>query len=235
MDTFTQRQELEDQDMAIFETTHGAKPTTPPARDRTSASGGATNQSPPISFEIAQAQGSNFMGLSDECFGSHGHNYENGAHTTWPLPDTYFLPWTVPTMFTSMPPDSFLNLPLYSGVHPEYSVFQPVMPNFGSFVTDTLPTPFQGAPPNAPAILAPNPSQHRGAGATFRSHVAKLLVRCEHPGCNKEFRRVGDCRRHMRKHNPVKAYSCVVDECRMKFYRLDKLRDHARDGHNIVL
>ncbi|KAL7773988.1 hypothetical protein CFE70_003957 [Pyrenophora teres f. teres 0-1] len=155
MDTFTQRQELEDQDMAIFETTHGAKPTTPPARDRTSASGGATNQSPPISFEIAQAQGSNFMGLSDECFGSHGHNYENGAHTTWPLPDTYFLPWTVPTMFTSMPPDSFLNLPLYSGVHPEYSVFQPVMPNFGSFVTDTLPTPFQGAPPNAPAILAP--------------------------------------------------------------------------------
>ncbi|CAA9960531.1 hypothetical protein PTMSG1_03933 [Pyrenophora teres f. maculata] len=184
---------------------------------------------------MAQAQASNFMGRSEECFGRHSHNYGNGAYTGWPFPDEHFLPWNVPFASTSMPPNPSLNLFPHTWVDPEYNVFQPVMPTFGSFVTDTLPNPFQGAPPNAPAILAPNPSQHRGAGATFRSNVAKPLVRCEHPGCNKEFRRVGDCRRHMRKHNPVKAYSCVVDECRMKFYRLDKLRDHARDGHNIVL
>ncbi|KAI1510252.1 hypothetical protein Ptr86124_010698 [Pyrenophora tritici-repentis] len=184
---------------------------------------------------MSEAQGSNVIGQSDECFGSHGHNYGSTTCTSWTLPNESTIPWLDHTVFAPISHNPFLGPPLY----PWVDIFEPVMPTIGSggYFTDTLPvpTPFQGALPIAPALLAPNPSQHRGAGATFRPDVAEPRVRCEHPSCNKTFRRTGDCRRHMRKHNPIRAYSCVVDECRMKFYRLDKLRDHARDGHNIVL
>jgi len=191
---------------------------------------------PPIQRDNAQT-------IPDTFTYDHGHNYEfkhagafeNTAYTSWLLPDGPFLPWMEPTAFTSMTPNLPIDLVPAPWVHPSYNVFQPALPTIGSSITDTQPNLFSGAPLLAPANLAPNPSQRRGAGATFRQAVPEPRVRCDFPSCNKSFRRTGDCRRHMRKHNPVRAYSCVVDACGMKFYRLDKLRDHARDGHNITL
>jgi hypothetical protein len=57
---------------------------------------------------------------------------------------------------------------------------------------------------------------------------------CPFPGCTRTFRRIGDCRRHEAKHQPS-AYKCMVFECKKKFYRLDKARDHLRQGHGITL
>ena len=192
---------------------------------------------------IPQIQNNNAQGNSDTFNHDHGDNYEftqsgtfyNTAYASWPLSDEPFLPWMEPIAFTSMTPNLPLDLLPTPLVDPGYNIFQPALPTIGGSITDTQPTLFPGAPLLAPANLAPNPSQRRGAGATFRQAVPEPRVHCEFPGCNKTFRRKGDCRRHMRKHNPVRAYSCVVDACGMKFYRLDKLRDHARDGHNIPL
>lgn len=53
--------------------------------------------------------------------------------------------------------------------------------------------------------------------------------RCPH-GCPKPFRRPGDYRRHMRKHEKPR-FKCPDIDCDKTFYRADKLRDHLRQGH----
>ncbi|CAN9370912.1 unnamed protein product [Alternaria alternata] len=93
--------------------------------------------------------------------------------------------------------------------------------------------------PIAPATAAQvnvvaQPNQPSGARANARHRTAETRISCTVDGCTKTFRRPGDYRRHMRKHqDPI--LKCIVDDCDMKFYRLDKLRDHIRQGHKMVL
>jgi hypothetical protein len=46
------------------------------------------------------------------------------------------------------------------------------------------------------------------------------------------FGRVGEWRRHMKKHGPP-SFFCTQAGCTMSFYRKDKLRDHRRQAHGI--
>jgi len=61
----------------------------------------------------------------------------------------------------------------------------------------------------------------------------QVSIQCTFPGCNKTFRRVGDRRRHEGKHQ-ARAYKCIDADCQKRFYRLDKVRDHLRQGHGIL-
>ncbi|RAR09713.1 transcription factor c2h2 [Stemphylium lycopersici] len=131
-------------------------------------------------------------------------------------------------------PTTFLDQPLYPVVGPFPDGFQNVVPVTAEFNTNAFPAILPGAPALAPANLAPDVQQYLGAGATFRQRAPEPRISCEFPGCTKTFRRPGDFRRHMRKHQPANL-KCIVDDCDMKFYRLDKLRDHIRQGHKIVL
>ena len=67
-----------------------------------------------------------------------------------------------------------------------------------------------------------------------RRRTVEPRITCNVDGCNRSYRRVGDCRRHMRKHQPPNL-RCVVGDCDMKFARMDKLRDHVRQGHKMCL
>ncbi|KNG49952.1 transcription factor c2h2 [Stemphylium lycopersici] len=131
-------------------------------------------------------------------------------------------------------PTTFLDQPLYPVVGPFPDGFQNVVPVTAEFNTNAFPVILPDAPALAPANLAPDVQQYLGAGATFRQRAPEPRISCEFPGCTKTFRRPGDFRRHMRKHQPANL-KCIVDDCDMKFYRLDKLRDHIRQGHKIVL
>jgi|TARA_R110002003_G_scaffold45_23_gene3690 hypothetical protein len=53
-------------------------------------------------------------------------------------------------------------------------------------------------------------------------------------GCNKTFRRGGDYRRHMKKHE-LHPFKCCIMNCGKTFYRPDKLRDHLKQGHKFTL
>jgi hypothetical protein len=59
-------------------------------------------------------------------------------------------------------------------------------------------------------------------------------IRCTFAGCTRAFRRIGDCRRHEAKHQ-APGFKCIDLECKKRFYRLDKARDHFRQGHGITL
>lgn len=64
------------------------------------------------------------------------------------------------------------------------------------------------------------------ARAKPKNPVKEECIRCPE-GCRQTFRRGGDFRRHMKKHQ-AHAFKCVAIECDKTFYRLDKLRDHAK-------
>jgi hypothetical protein len=51
-------------------------------------------------------------------------------------------------------------------------------------------------------------------------------------GCPTVYLRVGDCRRHLKKHNGP-FYPCEQPNCPMVFYRMDKLCAHMSKGHGV--
>jgi hypothetical protein len=59
-------------------------------------------------------------------------------------------------------------------------------------------------------------------------------IPCTFNGCTRTFRRPGDFRCHLRLHR-APTLRCLVEDCDLKFYRMDKVRDHLRQGHKIVL
>ncbi|KAF2818872.1 hypothetical protein CC86DRAFT_375514 [Ophiobolus disseminans] len=73
-----------------------------------------------------------------------------------------------------------------------------------------------------------------GPGPVTGTIANEVRIPCTFAGCTRTFRRAGDCRRHMGKHQ-ARAYNCIESECEKRFYRLDKLRDHLRQGHGITL
>ncbi|KAF3041954.1 hypothetical protein E8E12_008837 [Didymella heteroderae] len=57
---------------------------------------------------------------------------------------------------------------------------------------------------------------------------------CSEQDCNASYRRIGDCRRHLKKHNGP-FFPCEQRGCGMNFYRHDKLRAHMQQGHGIAI
>jgi len=112
-------------------------------------------------------------------------------------------------------PDPFLTQPSYATAGLG-QVFQPI-----------APAPAAAVPPNI--IAAPS-----RAPPVARRRTVQKRFQCNIDGCTKAYRRVGDCRRHMRKHQAPNL-RCVVEGCNMKFDRMDKLRDHVRQGHKMNL
>ena len=97
------------------------------------------------------------------------------------------------------------------------------------------PRPIASAPAAAvqPDVVAPLNLPTRAQTIAHRRTV-EPRINCSALGCNKSYRRAGDCRRHMRKHQAPNL-RCVVEGCNMKFDRMDKLRDHVRQGHKMNL
>ncbi|KAJ8111098.1 hypothetical protein OPT61_g6226 [Boeremia exigua] len=57
---------------------------------------------------------------------------------------------------------------------------------------------------------------------------------CSQLGCDATYLRVGDCRRHLKKHNGP-FFACDQHGCNMEFYRHDKLRAHLKQGHGVII
>lgn len=116
----------------------------------------------------------------------------------------------------------------------EFDEYQTVaFPESGLFTHSTVVTPavFQPIAP-APAALRLLQQQHQAVATP--AQIPTSRIPCGHAGCNKTFKSVGDCRRHMRKHKEP-TLNCVVVDCDRHFTRMDKLRDHLRQGHKMTL
>lgn len=57
---------------------------------------------------------------------------------------------------------------------------------------------------------------------------------CSELDCDASYQRIGDCRRHLKKHNGP-FFHCEQRGCGMEFYRHDKLRVHMQQGHGIAI
>jgi hypothetical protein len=87
---------------------------------------------------------------------------------------------------------------------------------------------------NAPAV--PRPIARRVASRRSNSNTHAHI--CDYVGCGKIFTRPGDLARHRQQHG-VPQYPCLIHGCNRRhskaFYRGDKLRDHQRKKHGIVI
>jgi len=173
-------------------------------------------------FPDTIAEGSDsFLGLYDSVPDSSRGRLLGEASTfgDWPaLFDEHLIDSSVENGFYSqMPPqlDPFLTQPSYPTV------------GFGQAFQPIAPAPAAAVPPNIMAA----PSR---ALPVARRRTVEPRFQCNIDGCTRAYRRVGDCRRHMRSHRAPNL-RCVVEGCHMKFDRMDKLRDHVRQGHKMNL
>lgn len=108
--------------------------------------------------------------------------------------------------------------------------------NASTFLNDTaslLSAPAQLGTTNQLDLFQPIVPAPYGF-VNMTSVAPEARVACDFEGCTKTFRRVGDCRRHKRKHEAPKL-RCTVLNCDMRFTRMDKVRDHLCQGHGIKL
>ncbi|KAI4919221.1 hypothetical protein J4E85_009479 [Alternaria conjuncta] len=211
----------------------GLQATSPPGESAQTI-GGATNHSDPIideapgtleDFPVTPVEGPySYFGLYDTVTNSTQGRLLGEASTfvDWPVFDEHLVDPSVGDGFYSqmlpqLDPFEFLTQPSYptAGLG---QAFQPIAPA-----------------PALNAVVQPNiitpPSR---AHAAARRRTIEPRFHCNIDGCTKAYRRVGDCRRHMRKHQAPNL-RCVVEGCHMKFDRMDKLRDHVRQGHKMNL
>ena len=77
------------------------------------------------------------------------------------------------------------------------------------------------------------PAARRQSAATTARH------RCNHPGCTKDYKRIGDLERHRLEKHMAGRFPCTYPACDRKgeraFGRADKLRDHVRQKHNLKI
>lgn len=119
---------------------------------------------------------------------------------------------------------------------------QPTLPSFYQ-----LPIPTTTGIPAALALpvdaanrLTARAVRHPAASALASRHLNDdtHLYICDHPGCQGQFRRPGDLRRHKQKHG-IPDLPCPVPGCDRRgpkaFYRADKLRDHQRKKHRMAI
>ena len=101
-----------------------------------------------------------------------------------------------------------------------FDLFQPVTPSqpaLSELSALSLPLPGPIKPAEAVVLQLPD-------GKFF----------CSQFGCDAVYLRPGDCRRRLKMHNGP-FFPCKQPGCDMEFYRRDKLRDHLKQGHNIVV
>ena len=144
---------------------------------------------------------------------------EADTYADWPMFEASLIdPPVGDSFFPQMLPqlDPFPTLPSYSTA------------GLGHVCRSIAPAP---APDVVQANIIAPPSR---ASTVVRRRTVGPRFQCNIDGCTKSYRRVGDCRRHMRKHQAPNL-RCVVEGCNMKFDRMDKLRDHVRQGHKMNL
>jgi hypothetical protein len=118
-----------------------------------------------------------------------------------------------------MPPTNF---PSFQGTVPIQNAYQPIAPALAQ-------TNIPANPDHLPGV-----GTGLGANANALHGVHETRIRCTANGCTRTFRRPGDFRRHLKKHQ-APTLKCIAVDCDMKFNRMDKLRDHVRQGHQIAL
>jgi hypothetical protein len=159
-------------------------------------------------------------------------------------------------------PDSTLQLPGFN-VYNDFGVMPNGFANPTSFVQwddltiidpqetmasfNQLPLPTTTDIPTAPALPShatsmftapamPRPTARRMTPR--RSNGITNAHTCDYAGCGKIFARPGDLARHRLQHG-VPQYPCLIhgcNRCHSKgFYRADKLRDHQRKKHGVVI
>ena len=118
-------------------------------------------------------------------------------------------PWSYPAMATPGAPTTatFMHRPhTYDGTSPQY-----------------LGNPNPGGLPLPPTSLAPSTTPSTPSGAENR-------YACSFPGCTTSCARLGDLRRHAKKHAPGPKLDCPTPGCPRKgvngFDRGDKMRSH---------
>jgi hypothetical protein len=191
--------------------------------------GNATTNEAPFNYQgylpAVPAQGSyDPLSLYDLTINNTQQTHLGNVNTLedWTLSDKSIVPSVGNSFLTPMlrQPSPFLTQPFYpAGVAGPGHAFQPIAP-----AAVAAPQPNVVAPPSLPS----------GVHADVHRRIIETRIRCTVSGCTKTFRRPGDHRRHMRKHQDPEL-KCIVNDCDMKFYRLDKLRDHIRQGHKMVL
>jgi hypothetical protein len=173
-----------------------------------------------------------------------------------PAADYLFVQPNFDTVWPSTPVNQHYAYPGYLqlpyGTIPGASPFDPTLMRPDELVAHSLglmnvpsncPTflqePYQQLPlclPTEPVV--PHPSAPV-ALALSRQQPASLPVRgndrlrCS-KGCTRTFGRPGDLARHMKKHE-TPEFKCFARNCSRTFYRLDKLRDHAKQVHRLNL
>ncbi|KAJ4376999.1 hypothetical protein N0V86_006438 [Didymella sp. IMI 355093] len=90
-------------------------------------------------------------------------------------------------------------------------------------------------PAPVPAVACPDATlqMYPPLGAVVLQ-MSDGLYFCSQLGCDAIYSRIGDCRRHLKKHNGPFFY-CEQRGCGMKFYRHDKLRAHMQQGHGVAI
>ena len=131
------------------------------------------------------------------------------------------------------------------GIDFEQGLMAPLYPDPGSgfqmsspwIPQDTIPALFQGQP-NMLGLGAPLPdAAFSSVPVPPASTVPQAAVNHRnlcHEGCPETFGRPEEYRRHMKIHQPPE-FRCVYTSCERTFTRLDKVRDHIRQGHKRIL
>jgi hypothetical protein len=131
---------------------------------------------------------------------------------SWNSNNTYYQPCSVSEAISSA---------LESSISPsDFNLVQPV-------------AAFQAALPDLSILSLPLSEPIKPAEAVVLQLPDGKFF-CSQLDCHAVYLRAGDCRRHLKKHNGP-FFSCKQPGCDMEFYRHDKLRDHMKQGHNIVV
>ncbi|KAL8837354.1 MAG: hypothetical protein Q9176_005772 [Flavoplaca citrina] len=152
-----------------------------------------------------------------------------GTHGSMAMFDGPFNHDVVPSSMLSPLPVSYA--PYTPVVHDGLGNYPSMATPGASTITDYLPTSpaYDGNtttpdPPFTPATPIPStsPSTPSGPGSRYA---------CSHPGCSTTFARIGDLRRHAKKHvGGPKPHDCPAPGCPRKgvngFERSDKMRAH---------
>ncbi|KAF2028317.1 hypothetical protein EK21DRAFT_113952 [Setomelanomma holmii] len=152
---------------------------------------------------------------------------QKSIHNQFIMGATDWTFWDDQDVFAAISP---LNLSMVTNV--------PMSTPSATFAGDFSASIYPATDPVSPApghsiLIAPHPQPTSLSVSTSQHHI-EARIPCGFPGCNSTFRRVGDCRRHMGKHQ-APTFRCITVDCDKTFYRVDKVRDHLRQGHGILL
>jgi hypothetical protein len=169
--------------------------------------------------DIGHAAG--YHRLAEPAYNS-GYQYQADA-STWNYPNASNDSQLGPPFFdAALPHNQDLSYEEFTLGLVDNQIQPALMPNITAPSYEQQMLPDMGT---AQLFPAPNPIMAPAAPPAAAPSTGEERIRCP-KGCRATFLRGGDYRRHMQMHTTPR-YKCPD----MTFYRADKLRDHARQGH----